>query len=136
MVSAAGHLLGTMEHSVLGTRWVYDASADPVFVSTVISVIASGGHEAHLEVHRSDGTISSREPTAQVRGSGSGDLVPPDPTGPLTIVEESGSTSSRLGGLTLTIARLIGTHLPEGPALTATFAGGTDLTVATASVQP
>ena len=30
---AEGHLLGTMEHSVLGTRWVYDAPGDPVYVA-------------------------------------------------------------------------------------------------------
>src|SRR4051812_47950997 len=28
---AEAHLLGTTEHSVLGTRWVYDATGDPVF---------------------------------------------------------------------------------------------------------
>ncbi|MFF2298008.1 hypothetical protein [Arthrobacter sp. NPDC058127] len=32
---AEDSLLGTMEHSVLGTRWVYDACADPVYVTAL-----------------------------------------------------------------------------------------------------
>ncbi|MDN5790036.1 MAG: aminoglycoside phosphotransferase [Micrococcales bacterium] len=32
-------LLGTMEHSVLGTRWVYDAPHDPVYVTQLVDTI-------------------------------------------------------------------------------------------------
>jgi predicted trehalose synthase len=32
-------LLGSMEHSVLGTRWVYDGPHDPVYVSTLVDTI-------------------------------------------------------------------------------------------------
>ena len=32
-------LLGTMEHSVLGTRWVYDGPHDPVYVRTLVDTI-------------------------------------------------------------------------------------------------
>lgn len=32
-------LLGTMEHSVLGTRWVYDAPHDPVYVRLLVDTI-------------------------------------------------------------------------------------------------
>ncbi len=28
-------LVGTMEHSVLGPRWVYDGTGDPVYVATL-----------------------------------------------------------------------------------------------------
>src|SRR3954454_6523277 len=36
LAGADDHLIGTMEHSVLGERWVYDAAGDPVFVATVL----------------------------------------------------------------------------------------------------
>src|SRR5258706_8514918 len=32
-------LIGTTEHSVLGRRWVYDATGDPVYASTLASTI-------------------------------------------------------------------------------------------------
>jgi hypothetical protein len=36
---AEEHLLGTMQHSFLGTRWVYDGCHDPVWVATLASTI-------------------------------------------------------------------------------------------------
>lgn len=35
-------LLGTMEHSVLGTRWVYDAPHDPVYAAALVRTILTG----------------------------------------------------------------------------------------------
>jgi len=35
-------LIGTMQHSVLGTRWVYDGAGDPVYLQTLASVIVGG----------------------------------------------------------------------------------------------
>ncbi|GAA2035241.1 trehalose biosynthesis protein [Terrabacter terrae] len=65
-------LLGTMEHSVLGTRWVYDGPHDPVYVSQLMATILDAGvsDEAQASVgsnalatgsstHRTEGTVSS-----------------------------------------------------------------------------
>jgi hypothetical protein len=35
-------LIGTTEHTVLGSRWVYDATQDPVAMSVLIDVVCSG----------------------------------------------------------------------------------------------
>ncbi|EFQ84530.1 hypothetical protein HMPREF0063_10382 [Aeromicrobium marinum DSM 15272] len=43
-------LVGTMEHTALGRRWVYDACADPVYVQTITVAMLTGG--THAEVHR------------------------------------------------------------------------------------
>jgi hypothetical protein len=45
-------LVGTSEHSVLGTRWVYDACGDSVFAPVLASAIAGGIQQAeeYLEV--------------------------------------------------------------------------------------
>ena len=66
---AEEHLLGTTEHSVLGTRWVYDAAADPVFVAELTATITAGdtGAEEYFEV---DGERVTREPSVRVAGSG------------------------------------------------------------------
>lgn len=62
-------LAGTMEHSVLGKRWVYDAVGDPVYRSIVTSVIGSGGKEADQFVRTDDG-LTPIPNTAHVFGHG------------------------------------------------------------------
>ena len=73
---AEDHLVGTMEHSALGTRWVYDADGDPVWHATVTAAVQAGetGAEEYFEV---DGVRETREPTVRVSGSG-GSLADPE----------------------------------------------------------
>ena len=58
-------LVGIMEHSVLGRRWIYDATGDPVYVTALTATVVEGGSEAQELV---DGV--PRRPSVQVRGSG------------------------------------------------------------------
>lgn len=58
---ADAYLVGTVDHSALGRRWVYDATGDPVYVAELIRVI----HEADTEADLSRG-----EKTMTVVGSG------------------------------------------------------------------
>jgi hypothetical protein len=70
-VPGAGEwLLGTMEHSVLGTRWTYDAVGDPVYLGELARVILTGDSQVELWIEI-DGVMTLREPTARVVGSGS-----------------------------------------------------------------
>jgi len=105
---AEDHLLGTMEHSVLGTRWVYDAPADPVFAATVAGVVRDGGTEATLEVHAADGTTTVREPTAFAHG-----------------VDGAGL----LDGAQPHLVRVIGTGAAEGPRLEGGLVGDRAVTL-------
>jgi hypothetical protein len=61
--------LGTMEHSVLGTRWTYDAPGDPVYRGELARAILTGGTQVELWIEL-DGVMTLREPTARVIGSG------------------------------------------------------------------
>jgi hypothetical protein len=63
-------LIGTMEHSVLGSRWIYDALGDPVYLATLTHAVHTGGQQAEVFIEI-DGELVKREPTAVVRGSGS-----------------------------------------------------------------
>ena len=36
-------LAGTMQHSVLGDRWIYDACADPVYAAALATEMLQGG---------------------------------------------------------------------------------------------
>jgi hypothetical protein len=62
-------LVGTMDHSVLGPRWVYDGAGDPVYLAAVAAAALEGGSQAE-QVIDIDGERVVREPTALVQGSG------------------------------------------------------------------
>lgn len=118
---AEEHLIGTTEHSVLGTRWVYDGCADPVWVTAALTAILTGGTEAeqYFEV---DGRREVREPTAMVRGSGgpgpevpTATAAPPRDAGPVTVV--------RAGDLELVVVRVVGAGVTAGHTLTGRWAG-------------
>ncbi len=89
------YAVGTTEHSALGTRHVYDAWGDPVWLAVVEATIRAGGTQAVEEVE-GEGV---RQPSATVLGSG-GD------------------------GTHLEYLRVLGEPLHATSTLTATWAGG------------
>ena len=40
---AGGNLIATAEHSVLGTRWIYDAETDPVWITELLRLVRTNG---------------------------------------------------------------------------------------------
>ena len=123
---AGASLLGTMEHSVLGTRHVYDACADPVFVATVLHTIRSGGRQADLVLRRADGSEVGREPNATAQGEGVLSAPHHDPGSPVFPRDEPDRTVVAGVGFELTVMRRLG-DAPQGPAFTGSFQGGADL---------
>jgi hypothetical protein len=63
-----GALIGTMEHSVLGDRWVYDATADPVYLAVLEEVIRTGAEQAEQVVQKADGTTAEVPTSARAYG--------------------------------------------------------------------
>lgn len=59
---AADYLIGELEHSVLGHRYLYDASGDPDYFEELIRVIREADTEAALS--------TGQTPTAHAQGSG------------------------------------------------------------------
>jgi Maltokinase N-terminal cap domain len=99
-------LIGTIAHSVLGERWVYDGCFDPVYATALATAIMTGGAEAKLEVITDDGIVL-REPTVRVNGNGS------DPTATaaiheLTATSDETSTTIHSVDLELVVRRLPG----------------------------
>jgi hypothetical protein len=123
---AEARLLGTMQHSVLGARYVYDACADPVFVATVLTTIRSGGRQGDLRLMRADGTEVVREPDTTAKGAGVSTVPHHDPGLPVSPTDESDRTTIAGADFELTLMRRLG-EVPQGPALTGSFEGGTDL---------
>lgn len=66
---AADSLVGTLEHSVLGTRWVYDGIGDERFVSLLAGVCLTGQGHA-LGMAESDGRWYIAPSNVRLRGGG------------------------------------------------------------------
>lgn len=103
-------LVGTLEHSVLGPRWVYDGPSDPVYTSVVRDVITTGGRDVDM-VFADGAPVPRAEWLADVVGSGA---------------------DAEAAALALTVARRLPADAPSGaPCLSATWAGqGTSTVVA------
>lgn len=117
------YLIGTLEHSSLGTRWIYDAACDPVYASALATTILNGQPQAsqsfeidgRLEVIPESVQLQSRELpgcTASVVRSAV----------PATV---DGITTLRSGNLELSVVRALNlTETPSGDGiLTATWEG-------------
>jgi hypothetical protein len=61
-------LISTTEHSVLGKRWIYDATADPVWIEQLLDLVRTGGV--------SEPSLKRRVGPAEVRGRRLGAGVP------------------------------------------------------------
>lgn len=87
-------LITTMEHSVLGSRWVYDGTTDPVYLAVAAEVIRAGGTQAAQFLQNADGTTSEVPSQVRVEGRSGGagvtiefarTPVPVDEPGPGTL---------------------------------------------------
>ncbi|HEX5202390.1 hypothetical protein ACFQS1_01440 [Paractinoplanes rhizophilus] len=114
-------LVGTLEHSVLGSRWVYDAVGDPVYVEALTTAIRTGGGEAPEMVETPDGP-RQREASMTVRGTG---MAPESaPAGRLVRVEDGDPAVVVAESARLDVRRVLSADPAEGPlSLVATWAG-------------
>ncbi|SEF13590.1 CG0192-related protein [Jiangella alba] len=135
LAGAEHAFLGTMEHSVLGTRWVYDGCADPVWVAALARAVLTGAPQAEEQVDV-DGELVPREPSARVTGTGGAadaSLALPADT-PLTPHDDGPATVVRTGGLDLVVVRVVGAEPAAEHVLTGTWTNGGPATLA--AVRP
>ncbi|MGO1539828.1 MAG: CG0192-related protein [Leucobacter sp.] len=108
-------LLGTIEHGVLGKRWIYDAIGDPVYRTALATAIAQGGTEAeHFVVDSPGAEAVKTETTTHVKGSGSPD-APVPVLSAVTIHQEGPVTIAETDLATLTVVRVLHTGPVEPP---------------------
>ena len=69
---AEAHLIATMQHSVLGRRWVYDAAADPVALACYAAALAGRQEQASLELWDGDAVVGQRPHTVTLTVEGDG----------------------------------------------------------------
>ncbi|MFC0100509.1 hypothetical protein ACFFKH_23675 [Micromonospora marina] len=126
LAGADEHLVGVIEHSVLGRRWVYDACGDPVYPPLLAAaVLADAGQaEEYFEV---DGKREVRPASMTLTGSRTGRAVPtgpvpaaPVPAGP----GDGGVTVVRVGDVELAVVRRpVPAEAPGSGGLTGTWPG-------------
>ncbi|RKR73389.1 CG0192-related protein [Frondihabitans australicus] len=107
LVGAEGHLIGTLSHSVLGTRYVYDGLGDPASLVALVTAVLTGATQAeeHYEI---DGVEVAREPNAVVRGGGSeaaARISVPEPEA-VTVSDTASSSTATTPTLRVTVSRL------------------------------
>lgn len=120
LAGAGSSLVGTMEHSVLGRRWVYDGLGDPVAVAALTRAVRGQQNQAVLELHSDGDVVGRRESDVGLRIS-HGDAFgsSPEPVVPHGAVEEVTA-----GGDRLRVARSLGGHVTGRQALVAEWPGG------------
>ncbi|MER7457868.1 hypothetical protein [Micromonospora sp. NPDC126480] len=114
-------LVGTTEHSALGTRWVYDACGDPVYAAVLADVLRgdAGQAEEYFEV---DGVREVREALMTVTVEGRTDVPVP---GAIRRVEDGDPAVIVTDGVELFVVRRVGgAAASSGTVLTGTWPGG------------
>ena len=129
---AEDFLVGTSEHSELGSRWVYDGCGDPVWAATLAEAILTGASQAQMVIEL-DGQMVDVPARMQVRGSGLADAPVPEVVS-VDSVDDGALTTVVAGPVVLTLARVVGS--PVDGVATLTGSVGEDPTVHTlASVR-
>lgn len=116
---AEDSLITTMEHSVLGDRWIYDACSDPVYVTALATAILTGGREVNLFLSTDSGLVGQPR-DAHVQGNGAPDAEVPD-LGVLEVAHDA-TTTRMTGAIALTLFR-IPTAVTDGSTLTGSWSG-------------
>lgn len=116
-------LTATMEHSVLGSRWIYDACGDPVYVQELVRAVLTGGSHVEQFVATDSGPVL-RPSTAAVSGSG----VAGAPVPTITSVRssrEGNDTVIRAAGLEIVVHHAVSrdTANAHGMTLSGTWPG-------------
>jgi hypothetical protein len=66
LASDAARLVGTMEHSELGPRWVYDGATDPVALECFRRAVRGEQDQAVLELWEDGRKVGTRPPTVRL----------------------------------------------------------------------
>lgn len=93
LAGAEAHLVTEMDHSVLGDRWVYEGTADPVLLAEFERAIRTGGTNAREFIRTDDGDIERFEIAAVT-----GEPVPEAGAGADAEASRSGATGSGATG--------------------------------------
>ena len=108
---------------MLGQRWIYDATGDPVYAGVLASVLLAGVDQAEELV---EGADAPREPSVRVTGSGSRSRDVP-PIGDVSVSSDGSTTVMEMSGaLRIVVCRRLdrqATPTDHESTLTGTWSG-------------
>ncbi len=119
LAGAEPWLVGTMQHSVLGPRWVYDACADPIYVAALAASIMLGRPQAEQYLQKG-GTQELLAQSVFVHSTGPKLDAVPDVSSSTPRTTDAG-TAIETAGLRLLVVRRL--DLSEQPVGRLTLAG-------------
>lgn len=105
LAGADASRMGTMQHSILGERFMYDACIDAVYIGELVRTILSGDVDAVQMVETPDGPVP-RDSTVKVRGSGTFYEVAPPPD-EVEAVRSGTETEVVIDGYAVTIPHVL-----------------------------
>lgn len=120
------HLIGSVEHPGLGTRYVFDACGDHVYLTALATTVLTGGEQAPVVVTQASGLELPQEPDVVVRGATTTEIDVPR-FARVTLVEDETSTTIQAGAVDVIHARVLpdGVDAANSPALTGPGRGRT-----------
>jgi hypothetical protein len=114
---AGGRLIGTSEHGVLGHRWIYDGTRDPVLVAQLVALI-QGEAEAQAQSvsNTPDPTVTGQPATGGSLAAISSVVSADGPAGTDLLVSTAGPDGLPGGQLTVRIRRILQPDSGDAPA--------------------
>lgn len=117
---AEEHLIGTIDHSVLGQRWVYDAAYDPVAVGCFERALRGQQQQAELEVWDGGRVVEHRKQSVVLTlAKAGGDVAGSDDVAGSAI-----GVSVTAVGSSVRIARVLSGPVPGAANLIGRWGGG------------
>lgn len=106
--TAAGWLIGTSEHGVLGRRWIYDGPGDPVLAAQLVALIQGQAVPQAQNVSTTpDPTVIGRPPADIVLTAAGSDVTSNGPSGTDLRVHAVGADGAPAGQLLVRINRIL-----------------------------
>jgi hypothetical protein len=104
-------LIGTAEHGVLGRRWIYDGTHDPVLVTQLVALIQGDADaQAQSDSDTPDLTVVTQPMTTDHLTAVESAVVANESCGTDLRVEAAGSDGARTGHLVARINRVLQRH--------------------------
>lgn len=109
-------LISTMDHSVLGKRWVYNACGDPVYVQELVRAILTGGSNVEQLFDTPEGMIP-KPSAASAKGTGDASDADVPLIDSVKIKPEGDNTVISAGAIEVVVRHTLSGIEVEGPSL-------------------
>jgi Maltokinase N-terminal cap domain len=113
LATADGALIGTSEHGVLGHRWIYDGTRDPVLVAQLVALLQGTAEPQAQSVSNTPDPTVTVGTVMDAPLTVTGPVVAADGPSATDLRAETAADGARRGQLTVRVNRIL---RPAGPA--------------------